>query len=157
MRSKHRLKPLLRAASTVGNQLPHHQAPRRASAPLRNMITAAESYLPRPKPTCCAANHLLVAALQYQSVAILPRGDLPLIHPGMCALSASQDNSSVRPAAPTCRPKSNSTIFLWFCAQRQAEYQVPALNTVRYGLNQGTRVPKTASAQNFGHIRLVME
>ena len=149
MRSKHRLKPLLRAASTVGNQLPHHQAPRRASAPLRNMSTAAESYLPRPKPTCCAANHLLVAALQYQSVAILPRGDLPLIHPGTHTLRASQDSSSVRPAAPTCRSKSNSTIFLWFCAQRQAKYQVSALNTARYGLNQGRRVPKNGFSEKF--------
>ena len=137
--------------------------------PLHGHQIHCGSYLPRqdhtyrggnqgfPKPSHCAANTSFTAASQYQSVAVPPGNPLPLSIPGIIALPVGKSNGSILPAAPTCRLKSDSGIFLWFYAQRQAKYQASALNTARYGLNQVIRVPKTASAQNFGHIGLVLE
>ena len=109
------------------------------------------------KPSHYAVNLSSAAASQHQSFPVHPGNHQLLISPGIIALPVSKSNGSILPAAPTCRPKSDSAIFLWFQAQRQAEHQVSALNTARHSLNQGIRVPKTASARNFSHTGLVLK
>ena len=63
------------AISTVGNQLPHHPAPPRASLPLRIMHTAAGPYLARQEPRVSKTISLRGQYLLYGRVTVPICGD----------------------------------------------------------------------------------
>ena len=103
LQSKHRLKPLLRASNTVGNQLPHHQAPSTGFSSFAEHTCRGRIILTAAKTISLRGQSPLNGRV---TVPICgdPSQGLPALDPSRDACSFSEQRQRQHPAGGTNLP-----------------------------------------------------